>query len=120
MAIFGEAKKVIPPQTDLIPIGAQVDVTSGSYPGHTAVIVGHTRKKYHVRLDTGHVTALKQSSVRLSTRQIDFSKTNEPKPPTYRTMIARELEKIRASVEEIYILMDRMRLEDEPHVLPSG
>ena len=113
MAVLNYPKRASPPAKDLIPIGAHVDIIGGSYPGHWAVIVGHTAKKYHVRLDTGYVTALKQTNVKLSEKQAYSKSPREPKNPTYRALIKTELSKIEASVEAIKILMDKIKLEEE-------
>jgi len=113
MAVYGVPKKSDPPKADLIPIGAHVDVISGSYPGHWAVIVGHTAKKYHVRLDTGYVTALKKSSVKLSSKQPNTTAPREPKSPAYKALIQVELNKIQASLDEIYVLMNNIKIEED-------
>ena len=112
MAIFGEAKKPKSTNNLLIPIGARVDVVSGSYPGHRAIIVGHTPKKYHVRLDTGLVTLLKQSSVRLSEDQPYPCDPREPKSPTYQALIRVELDKIQASIVEISNLLTKIQIQE--------
>lgn len=113
MAIFGAAKRQQNNTTELIPIGARVDVISGSYPGHWAVIVGHTPKKYHVRLDSGHDTLLAQSSVRLSDTQPISRSSRERNFPSYEALIRAELAKIQASIAEIGDLMNKLRIAEE-------
>jgi hypothetical protein len=87
-------------------------VVSGSYPRHWAVIVGHTPKKYHVRLDNGQVTVLNQESVKLSDKQSNIPKTREPKVETYRALVELELAKIESAVESIRILLDKIKIEE--------
>ena len=118
MALFGSSNK---PKTskDLIPIGAHVRVIGGSYPGHWAIVVGHTPKKYHVRLDNGHVTMLQQTSVTLAEDQPRSKTPSEFRATNYKALITLELEKIQASIDEINNLMTKLQLMDEKTPLAS-
>ena len=115
MAIFTDSKKGrgnnSPPP--LIPIGEEVHVIKGSYPGHRATIIGHTPKMYHVRLESGLVTLLKQSSVQLATHSRPKTENLIVPQSACHELIHLELDNIRRSLDTVTTLLERMRLEHE-------
>jgi hypothetical protein len=95
----------------LLPIGTLVEVTGGSFPGQQATILGHTAKMYHVKLESGKITVIRQENV-IPIFSSSAKNLSTEVRSSYQCFIGDEGEKFYRSLATIVVLLDRMNLEE--------